>query len=174
MVTTYKNGKQMRVIVWAAFWGNGERYSLFILERDFESKKHGYTADLYIQVLEYRLLEYYYDELIFMQDNAPIHTAKKVKEWFEENGIDTTDWPLYSPDFNPIEYAWWELKKRVQKMFPKVMNAKGELEEDKKALKEALKATWLTILNSFFESLVESMPNRIKACIEAKGWHTKY
>ena len=48
MVITYKNGKQMRVIVWAAFWGNGERCPLFILERDFESKKYKYTADLYI------------------------------------------------------------------------------------------------------------------------------
>ena len=59
-------------------------------------------------------------------------------------------------------------------MFPEVMNAKGESEEDRKALEEALKAAWLAIPDSFFESLVESMPDRIKACIEAKGWHTKY
>ena len=29
----------------------------------------------------------YTDDLIFMQDNALICTAKKVKEWFEERGI---------------------------------------------------------------------------------------
>jgi transposase len=40
-----------------------------------------------------------------MQDNASIHTAHKVKDWFEENGIQTTDWPPYSPDLNPIEHA---------------------------------------------------------------------
>jgi transposase len=41
-----------------------------------------------------------------MQDNASIHTAKKVKDWFMGNGIITTDWPPYSPDLNPIEHAW--------------------------------------------------------------------
>jgi transposase len=44
-------------------------------------------------------------ELIFMQDNASIHTAHKVKDWFEENGIQTTNWPPYSPDLNPIKHA---------------------------------------------------------------------
>jgi transposase len=39
-----------------------------------------------------------------MQDNAPIHTARVVKEWFEMNGIDTIDWPPYSLDLNPIEH----------------------------------------------------------------------
>jgi len=66
MVTTYKAGKQMRVMVWAAFWGKGERSKLFVLERDFESKKHGYSANSYIEVLENRVLEYYHDDLIFM------------------------------------------------------------------------------------------------------------
>jgi hypothetical protein len=40
-----------------------------------------------------------------MQDNAPIYTAKLVKEWFEMNGIDTTDWLPYSPDLNLIKHA---------------------------------------------------------------------
>lgn len=174
MVTTYMAGKQMRVMVWGAFWGDGERCPLFILERDFESKKHGYTADSYLQVLENRLLDFYHDELIFMQDNAAIHTAIRVREWMEENGINTTDWPPYSPDLNPIEHAWWELKKQVQRMFPEVINAKGDTEEDRAELEEALKAAWLAIPDSFFDSLVESMPARIQACIDAKGWHTKY
>ena len=59
-------------------------------------------------------------------------------------------------------------------MFPEVINAKGESEEDQKNLEEALKAAWLAIPDSFFDVLVESMPARIQACIEAKGWHTKY
>jgi hypothetical protein len=33
--------------------------------------------------------------MVFMQDNALIHCANKVKEWFKEMGIDMTDWPPY-------------------------------------------------------------------------------
>jgi hypothetical protein len=91
MVTTYKAGKQMRVMAWASFWGIRERSKLFLLACSFESKKHGYTANSYIEVLEARVLEHYYDGLIFMQDNAPIHTAHKVRDWFKENGIDGSD-----------------------------------------------------------------------------------
>ena len=78
-IETYKKGKGMRVMVSTAFWGNGERSDLLILERDFESKKHGYSANSYLALLEDLVIPNYTDDLIFMQDNAPIHTAKKVK-----------------------------------------------------------------------------------------------
>jgi hypothetical protein len=52
--------------------------------------------------------------------------------------------------------------------------ATGESEDDLYNLEEVLKATWDALPNSFFESLVESMPRRIQACIEANGWYTKY
>ena len=38
-----------------------------------------------------------------MQDNAFIHTAGMVKEWFENNSIPLLEWPPYSPDLNPIK-----------------------------------------------------------------------
>jgi transposase len=174
MITTYKAGKDIRVMVWAAFWGNGKRCPLYIMDRDFESKKHGYSAKSYIEVLDARVREYYTNDLVFMQDNASIHTAKTVKDWFQENGVRTTDWPPYSLDLNPIENAWSALKKLAMKMFPEVMTSTGKSEEDIKAVEEALKAAWDALPNSLFESLVESMERRIDACILAKGWHTKY
>jgi hypothetical protein len=92
-------------MVWACFWGNTERTLLYIIDRDFEAKKQDYSAASYIEVLEDNLPFYYQDDLIFMQDNAPIHTAHRVHDWFIENGIHLTDWPPYSPDLNPIEHA---------------------------------------------------------------------
>jgi hypothetical protein len=59
-------------------------------------------------------------------------------------------------------------------MFLEVMNAKGETEQDRQNLEEALCKAWDALLDELFESLVESMPRRIAACIKAKGWHTKY
>jgi hypothetical protein len=51
MIQTYDYYKNMKVIVWAAFWDTG-RTSLYIMDRDFESKKHGYSAASYLEVLE--------------------------------------------------------------------------------------------------------------------------
>ena len=47
MIDTYKCGKDIRVMVWAAFWDDG-RTGAYIMDRDFESKKHGYSANSYI------------------------------------------------------------------------------------------------------------------------------
>lgn len=173
-VTTYKKGKQLRVMVWAAFWGNAQRTPLYILERDWESKKHGYSARSYLEVLEDNLPFHYTDDLVFMQDNAPIHTATKVREWFQENGISTTDWPPYSPDLNPIEHVWKALKELVNQMYPELWNATSKAESDLQALEDALCKAWDDLPDSLFDSLVSSMTRRIEACIKAKGWHTKY
>jgi hypothetical protein len=173
-VDTYRKGKDLRIMVWAMFWGTGKRSELYIIDRDFESKKNGYSAASYIEVLDAMLPGHYTDDLYFMQDNALIHTAKKVKQWFEDNGIDTSDWPPYSPDLNPIENAWAALKTKVAEMFPEVWAAKGKTEQDRENMEEALKKAWLALPDELFEELVQSMPRRINACILAKGWHTKY
>jgi transposase len=46
------------------------------------------------------ILEY---NSIFMHNNSLIHKAHKIRDMFIELGIDIIDWPLYSPDLNPIE-----------------------------------------------------------------------
>jgi transposase len=176
MIQTYTCGKDMKVMVWAAFWDTG-RTQLYIIDRDFESKKHRYSANSYLEVLTDQVL-FWHRRLdkgyVFIQDNASIHTAKKVKAWFKKYGITTTDWPPYSPDLNPIENAWWELKKRVFQMFPEVMACRGNSEEDRQRLESCLQAAWDTIPKEFFDALIESMPRRVAACIAADGWHTKY
>ena len=40
---------------------------------------------------------------IFMQDNAPCHTAKSVKTFLSEKDVTVMVWPAQSPDMNPIE-----------------------------------------------------------------------
>ena len=51
MVQTYSISKNMKTIVWAAFWDNG-RTKLYIMDRDFKSKKHRYSTNSYLEVLD--------------------------------------------------------------------------------------------------------------------------
>ena len=86
--------------------GKVHKSELYIMDCDFESKKHRYSARSYLEVLEDQIPKCWVPGLIFMQDNASIHNANVVKKWFADMNIPVVDWPPYSPDLNPIEYIW--------------------------------------------------------------------
>jgi len=177
MVQTYGTNKNMKIMVWGAFWDLG-RSNCYIMDRDFESKKHGYSANSYLEVLDAEvepIFEDLDDGYMFMQDNASIHTANKVKDWFIERKIITiTNWPPYSPDLNLIEHIWWHLKVRTYEMFLEVAADKSESEHARQRLESCIQAAWDTLDQSLFDNLGASMHDRCEAVITADGWHTKY
>ncbi|GFV01570.1 transposable element Tcb1 transposase [Trichonephila clavipes] len=52
----------------------------------------------------------------YQDDNAPIHTAKIVQEWFAEyeGEVGHLDWPPQSPDLNIIEHLWGYLESKLR------------------------------------------------------------
>ena len=98
---------QVKVHVWAGIGWHGPT-DVCIFEGIM-------NADLYVQILQKTLLPVlkrpeYRDGHRFMQDNDPKHTSQKAKEFFSQNGVNWWRTPPESPDANPIENLWHELK----------------------------------------------------------------
>lgn len=129
-------------------------------------------SQLYVKILEEELeqtLDYYKiqrEKIIFMQDNAPAHTARRVWGYFEDVKLTVMEWPPYSPDLNPIEHLWSFIKRKLG-MYPQEPTSIHELWN-------RVQQEWNAIPDSLCKSLIESLPRRINAVIKAKGGNTQY
>ncbi len=98
-------------------------------------------------------------DFILQQDLAPAHSAKATSTWFKDHGIPVLNWPENSPDLNPIENLWGIVKRKMRYARP------NNAEE----LKATIRATWALITPEQCHRLMDSMPRRIAAVIQAKG-----
>lgn len=123
------------------------------------------TARRYIaEILEEHVMPYagYVGSgFTLMHDNARSHTALIVRDYLEEVGIPVLPWPARSPDLNPIEHLWDELKRRVRSRDA----APATLQD----LQDAVIEEWGNIPQEDIVKLVRSMKDRLEAVIRAKG-----
>jgi transposase len=125
------------------------------------------NADGYISLLRENLLPFL-DELplserfrvIFQQDNARPHVARKTMQFLREEDIMTTSWPALSPDLNPIENVWALMKREVRKAAPTSLSE----------LRVAISAAWdKCVTPSLCERLYASMKGRLLKVISNCG-----
>ncbi len=131
------------------------------------SEVQGQHSRIYQEVLEHFMLsaadQLYGDaDFIFQQDLAAAHSAKATSTWFKDHGIPVLNWPANSPDL--IENLWGIVKRKMRYARP------NNAEE----LKATIRATWALITPEQCHRLIDSMPRRIAAVIQAKGAPTKY
>jgi transposase len=143
------------------------------MTRDDQTKRNRYSANSYIDVLDQTIERCWQPGMTFMQDNAPIHTAKKVSKWFKERGIPVLDWAPYSPDLNPIEHVWAWMKQWINQQYPHLKDL-GESQAAYDELARVIIEAWEAIPQEKIDSLIKSMDNRVNAVLRAKGWHTRY
>ncbi len=69
------------------------------------------NAEFYTRILD-NCLSPFIDQAYhrFMQDNDPKHTSRTAQQYFQDRDINWWRTPPESPDANPIEKLWHELK----------------------------------------------------------------
>ena len=97
------------LMIWGAFMGQNKCELAFVNGRMNALKYQGMLEDYLFPFIR-RLNN---DEVIFQQNNAPIHVAKSTKQWFNDYGIETLKWPALSSELNHIENLWGILARKV-------------------------------------------------------------
>ena len=103
---TYRAKHPVKVHVWAGISMRG-RTGICIFEGIMKK-------ELYIEILSRTLVSFiqdvYPESHRFMADNDPKHTSGAAQEFLDRTGIFWCRTPAESPDLNPIENMWHELK----------------------------------------------------------------
>jgi DDE superfamily endonuclease len=159
-------------MIWGCFAGNKLGPIVFI--------DGTVNQDLYMAILQENLFPFMdvldVDsgmEIIFQQDNATPHVAKRTRAYLStamiEHGFKLIIWPPNLPNLNPIENLWAHLKLHLHQWFPNTKHLCESPETVKRVLREQLMEGWSDIEEDVLEQLIDSMPHRVQAPLEAEG-----
>jgi transposase len=149
------------VMLWGAFSAKG-RGPLYILPKNVTM-----NGERYLQILKEKLPNFMRIHKCgtFQHDGAPCHRAAAVKSWLQDQKYEQLHWPGNSADLNPIENLWDIVKDKVADKKP------GSLQE----LTSAIKEVWVKhVTPELCKKLASSVPNRLRAVVDKRGFGTKY
>jgi len=154
--STFKSGRSS-VMVWGAI-AYGKKSELVVMDKNRRT-----ATDFVDQVYDGPLLQFMTEFIdpILMEDGAPIHRAKVSNDWRDEHELQKLVWPAQSPDLNPIENLWSTMKRAVYK--------KHRSSDTVDVLIKNIREAWENLSMKEVNTLVESMPNRVKKLSKNKG-----
>jgi transposase len=104
--------------------------------------------------------------VFLVQDGAPYHRAKAVKDFLAQqtHRLTVTQLPSYSPDYNPIEYLWRTTKRQAthNHYFPQFVDLIASVEKTLTAL-TACPAYVRSLFTSYLEQLSPTLPLQFPA-----------
>ena len=103
---------------WGSISGKYGRHQGLFWEKDWETIKEGSYSGIIVPIVQEILRRY--PELSFQQDNAKGHSSKYTKSVLAAIGSTPIFWPANSPDLNPIETIWDQIKDYIQEHYPDV------------------------------------------------------
>ena len=129
------------------------------------------AAPLFIEILELTLIPFLQQKFPspnthrFMQDNDPKHTSRAAQDFYTRAGINWWRTPAESPDCNPIENLWHELKEYIRREV-KPMN--------KQELVDGINAFWNTVDAHKCCKYIDHLQKVLPKVIEVNGEPTGY
>lgn len=162
--TIHKQSHPIKIGAWACFCAKGVGY-LKMYEENMDGALM--KSVLSSELIPSARLHFNVDaaeQWFLLHDNDKKFKSGLVTAWLHNAGVTTLDFPPYSPDLNPIENLWHMVQQRVD---THTCDTRDELEA-------AITKEWAAVDPELCRALARSMPTRIKAVIEAQGWHTKY
>jgi len=111
------------------------------------------------------LHEQHSPNFILTDDNAPAHRGRIIGERLLETGVPQMEWSALSPELNPIENLWEQLRCHVQARNPRTSMT---------SMSTTLHEEWDAMPQQTISPLVNSMRRRCQAVIDAQGHVTSY
>jgi transposase len=152
------------IIIWGCFTIDGVGFASRIYgTMDGELYKNILNDELQQTIKWYKLKK---KDVILQQDKASVHTANSVRNYIKSQHIKVLDWPSQSPDLNPIENLWRDIKRRLA--------LDQQLPKNADEMWKKFERIWEETSLELCQKLIYSMPNRVNMVIKARGGHTKY
>ena len=127
------------------------------------------TSELYVMILDKTLVpfiaEMFPTNHKVMQDNDPKHVSEYTQEYFVRKNINWWRTPPESPDLNPIENLWHELKEFIRREIKPTT---------KDQLVHGIKAFWKTVDKAKCNKYIDHLKKVVPKVIELDGDATGY